>query len=79
MKKVVSDMRKEDMPLYPIGVVAELIGITEQTLRLYEKHGLINLAWIPQGKVYTLISGLVQRISRSYRAKHQACRPFLVY
>ncbi|KJR42383.1 MerR family transcriptional regulator [Candidatus Magnetoovum chiemensis] len=33
---------KEDMPLYPIGVVAELIGITDQTLRLYEKHGLLK-------------------------------------
>lgn len=33
---------RENMPLYPIGVVAELIGITDQTLRLYEKHGLIK-------------------------------------
>jgi DNA-binding transcriptional MerR regulator len=29
------------MPLYTIGVVAELIGVAEQPLRLYEKHGLI--------------------------------------
>ncbi len=34
--------KKENMPLYPIGVVSELIGITDQTLRLYEKHGLIK-------------------------------------
>ena len=33
---------KKSMPLYPIGVVAELIGTTDQTLRLYEKHGLIT-------------------------------------
>lgn len=33
---------KRDMPLYPIGIVAELIGITGQTLRLYEKHELIK-------------------------------------
>lgn len=33
---------KKDMPLYTIGIVAELLGITDQTLRLYEKHGLIK-------------------------------------
>ena len=53
MKKVVSDMRKEDMPLYPIGVVAELIGITEQTLRLYEKHGLILPARRNKNRYYS--------------------------
>lgn len=34
--------KKDDMPLYTIGVVSELLGITTQTLRLYEKHGLIK-------------------------------------
>ena len=33
---------KENMPLSPIGVVAELIGTSKQTLRLYEKHNLIK-------------------------------------
>lgn len=33
---------EKDMPVYTIGIVAELIGITDQTLRLYEKHGLIK-------------------------------------
>ena len=33
---------KKDLPLYTIGIVAELLGITDQTLRLYEKHGLIK-------------------------------------
>jgi MerR family transcriptional regulator/heat shock protein HspR len=33
---------KSDIPLYTIGVVSELLGITNQTLRLYEKHGLIK-------------------------------------
>ncbi|MBF0321304.1 MAG: MerR family transcriptional regulator, partial [Nitrospirae bacterium] len=28
--------------LYPIGVAAELVGITDQTLRLYERHGLVK-------------------------------------
>jgi MerR family transcriptional regulator/heat shock protein HspR len=39
-----TDADREDKPLYPIGIAAELIGITEQTLRLYEKHGLIKPA-----------------------------------
>ncbi|MDI6889361.1 MAG: MerR family transcriptional regulator [Thermodesulfovibrionales bacterium] len=45
MKKVLSEFTEEEkknMPLYTIGVVAELIGITDQTIRLYEKHGLIK-------------------------------------
>ena len=37
---------KEDpaRPLAPIGVVADLLGVTGQTLRLYERHGLIRPA-----------------------------------
>ena len=42
IKKEVSEELKKGMPLYPIGIVAELIGTTDQTLRLYEKHGLIK-------------------------------------
>jgi MerR family transcriptional regulator/heat shock protein HspR len=42
--KINTESEKENRPLYPIGIVAELIGITEQTLRLYEKHGLIKPA-----------------------------------
>lgn len=33
---------KKNRPIYPIGIVAELIGTTDQTLRLYEKNGLIK-------------------------------------
>ncbi len=29
---------------FPIGVVADLLGVTEQTLRLYEAHGLVKPA-----------------------------------
>jgi len=42
MKKELTDEEKQSMPLYPIGIVAELVGTTDQTLRLYEKHGLIK-------------------------------------
>ncbi|MFO0752671.1 MAG: MerR family transcriptional regulator [Thermodesulfovibrionales bacterium] len=47
------DLDKKDMPLYPIGIVAELIGITEQTLRLYEKHGLIKPARRNKNRYYS--------------------------
>ncbi|MCX7793790.1 MAG: MerR family transcriptional regulator [Thermodesulfovibrionales bacterium] len=40
--KKLSEEDKKSLPLYSIGVVAELLGTTDQTLRLYEKHGLIK-------------------------------------
>lgn len=33
---------KEDRPVYPISVAAELLDVHPRTLRLYEKHGLIH-------------------------------------
>lgn len=43
LKKAFNDKKiKDDMPLYTIGVVSELLGTTNQTLRLYEKHELIR-------------------------------------
>jgi MerR family transcriptional regulator/heat shock protein HspR len=42
LKKELDEKTKQDVPLYPIGIVAELVGTTDQTLRLYEKHGLIK-------------------------------------
>jgi MerR family transcriptional regulator/heat shock protein HspR len=56
MKKTLSkftEEQKKDMPLYPIGVVAELIGITDQTLRLYEKHGLLKPARRNRNRFYS--------------------------
>lgn len=40
--ELVAEKEKKDMPLYTIGVAADLVGTTNQTLRLYEKHGLIK-------------------------------------
>jgi MerR family transcriptional regulator/heat shock protein HspR len=38
-----SDIKEnKDLPLYTIGIASELIGTTNQTLRLYEKHGLVK-------------------------------------
>ena len=31
-----------EAPLFPIGVVAELLQVTDQTLRVYEKNGIIK-------------------------------------
>lgn len=42
LKEEIDETAKKDAPLYPIGIVAELVGTTDQTLRLYEKHGLIK-------------------------------------
>ncbi len=36
------DIKKEEKPVYSIGIVAEMVGITEQTIRLYERRGLIH-------------------------------------
>jgi MerR family transcriptional regulator/heat shock protein HspR len=53
LKKEPSEQEKRDIPLYPIGVVAELIGTTDQTLRLYEKHGLILPARRNKNRYYS--------------------------
>jgi MerR family transcriptional regulator/heat shock protein HspR len=44
---------KKGLPLFPIGIVAELIGITDQTLRLYEKRGLIKPARRNKNRYYS--------------------------
>jgi len=53
MKKDLTDEEKQTMPLYPIGIVSELIGTTDQTLRLYEKHGLIKPARRNKNRYYS--------------------------
>ncbi|NTU43192.1 MAG: MerR family transcriptional regulator [Nitrospirales bacterium] len=52
-KGVETKKDKTYLPLYPIGIVAELIGITDQTLRLYEKHGLITPARRNKNRYYS--------------------------
>ena len=51
--KEFTEEEKKDMPLHPIGIVAELIGTTDQTLRLYEKHGLIKPARRNKNRFYS--------------------------
>ncbi len=53
LKKEIGEKEKMSAPLYPIGIVAELIGTTDQTLRLYEKHGLIKPARRNKNRYYS--------------------------
>ncbi len=53
LKKELAEEDRKNMPSYPIGVVAELIGTTEQTLRLYEKRGLIKPARRNRNRFYS--------------------------
>ncbi len=52
-KKTYTEEEKKNLPLYTIGVVAELLGTTDQTLRLYEKHGLIKPARRNKNRYYS--------------------------
>jgi len=48
------DMLKDkDAPLYTMGIAAKLVGTTAQTLRLYEKYGLILPARERRNRLYT--------------------------
>ncbi len=42
VKNIVIEEKKKDLPLYTIGIAAELLGTTDQMIRLYEKHDLIK-------------------------------------
>ncbi len=55
-KKITAELtehEKKGLPLYSIGVVSELMGTTDQTLRLYEKHGLIKPARRNKNRFYS--------------------------
>jgi len=43
----------EDKPLIPIGVAAELLGTSTQTLRLYEKNNLVKPARKNKNRFYS--------------------------
>ncbi|MBI4823959.1 MAG: MerR family transcriptional regulator [Nitrospirae bacterium] len=53
VRKELSEEQRRGMPLYPIGVVAELMGTTDQTLRLYERYGLIKPARRNKNRFYS--------------------------
>jgi MerR family transcriptional regulator/heat shock protein HspR len=45
--------RNRKQPLYMISVVAEMFGVHPQTLRLYEKEGLISPKRIKKQRLYS--------------------------
>lgn len=44
---------KPDMPVYPIGVAARLLGIHPRTLRIYEAEGLIHPAHVGSRRLFS--------------------------
>jgi len=55
-KKIPKEYNEEpqkSMPLYTIGIVAELIGTSAQTIRNYEKQGLIKPARRNKNRFYS--------------------------
>ena len=42
-----------DMPVYPIGVAARLLGIHPRTLRIYESEGLISPAHVGSRRLFS--------------------------
>ena len=55
LRKEFTEEDRKNMPLYTIGVVADLMGMTEQTVRLYEKRGLIKPARRNKNRFYLII------------------------
>jgi MerR family transcriptional regulator, heat shock protein HspR len=53
LRKEFTEEDRKNMPLYTIGVVADLMGTTEQTVRLYEKRGLIRPARKNKNRFYS--------------------------
>ena len=51
--KELTEQERKEKPLYPIGVVSELLGTTDQTLRIYEKHGLVRPARRNKNRFYS--------------------------
>ncbi len=51
--EILDGLKDKDAPLYTMGVAAKLVGTTAQTLRLYEKHGLILPSRERRNRLYT--------------------------
>jgi len=44
---------RPDIPIYPIGVAARLVGVHPRTLRIYEKEGLITPAVVGSRRMFS--------------------------
>lgn len=47
------DFKRDDVPVYPIGIVSKLVGVCHATLRIWEQKGLISPARIGKNRYYT--------------------------
>ena len=45
--------KRDDQPLYPIGIVSKLVGVCPATLRIWERKGLISPSRIGKNRYYT--------------------------
>ena len=45
--------KQDDPPLYPIGIVSNLVGVCSATLRIWERKGLISPSRIGKNRYYT--------------------------
>jgi len=53
MSTLPKEIENPEAPLFPIGVVADLLNVTDQTLRVYEKKGLITPSRRNQDRYYS--------------------------
>ncbi len=44
--------KRDDQPLYPIGIVAKLVGVCPATLRIWERKGLVSPSRIGKNRYY---------------------------
>ena len=47
------EINNPETPLFPIGVVAELLQVSDQTLRVYEKSGIIKPSRRSKARYYS--------------------------
>ncbi len=45
--------KRDDQPLYPIGIVAKLVGVCPATLRIWQRKGLVSPSRIGKNRYYT--------------------------
>jgi MerR family transcriptional regulator, heat shock protein HspR len=57
---------RPDVPVYPIGVAARLLGIHPRTLRIYENEGLINPTHVGSRRLFSENDIQWTRCLRSY-------------
>jgi MerR family transcriptional regulator/heat shock protein HspR len=57
---------RPDVPVYPIGVAARLLGVHPRTLRIYENEGLIDPAHIGSRRLFSTNDIQWIRCLRSY-------------